>query len=141
MTVDTTAPLTRMELDLLTCQVPGCSHTDHQGLLLKGRCHRHASTIVRLWGDGVAEVRCKVCNSFIGSVRMDDVTTAMVREQVTCDDPACTEPLENHSIVVKSTCHKKVGLLASYVDGHLHILCATCKKNVISVHVAAGAPS
>jgi len=61
-------PLTQRDLEAVTCEMPGCDHTGHDGgLILSGRCHPGAP-IRALYRDGVLVVSCAVCQGFIVNI-------------------------------------------------------------------------
>lgn len=137
---DTTAPLTRAELDRLTCQTPGCAHDHHDGLVLNSRCHTRKPTFVRYWGDGVVEVRCRICNGFVASIALDGTSAAHMNEALfPCPDPNCDKPPNEHSLTLKSSpCHRrhaKAGIFVAYKNGELQFFCSVCKKQTAHLNV------
>jgi hypothetical protein len=58
--------LTRQDLDKLHCAVPGCQCTG-KPLVFMGECHPHGGQLVA-YHDGVLEVRCRECDTFVASV-------------------------------------------------------------------------
>jgi hypothetical protein len=70
---DKRAPLTRAELNRMTCAAPGCTHTNHAGLFLHSRCH----VLAPLWAEyrpdtGTLRITCAECDAL--------VTTIVVKE-------------------------------------------------------------
>jgi hypothetical protein len=63
-------PLTRRELDGLSCMTPGCDHTTHDGLVLFGRCHPRAPTVVQ-YRNGVVRVMCWECRALIAAIAVE----------------------------------------------------------------------
>lgn len=61
--------LTRRDLDVASCQVPGCKHEDHEGLFLHARCHPSAGTRVE-YRDGELAIRCRTCETLVCKVRV-----------------------------------------------------------------------
>jgi hypothetical protein len=67
-------PLTRRDLDAAQCQVPGCTHTEHEagpGLAIHGRCHPGAGTIA-WYRAGVLTFRCKKCECIVVDIAVKD---------------------------------------------------------------------
>lgn len=56
--------VTREVLDGMGCQMPGCDHTAHDGLVLHARCHLDAATWAT-YHDGVLTISCAVCERVI----------------------------------------------------------------------------
>ena len=131
-------PLTRASLDKLSCQAPGCTHEGHEGLVLHGACHVRSPSTARYWASGVIELRCCKCDKLIVIVALHDEVRIVANAQLRCDDPNCKEPLEDHSMVFRSQCHPKVGIFATYANGHLEFRCGKCDAVTGSYHVAAG---
>jgi hypothetical protein len=123
--IDTTLPLTRRELDEIGAAV------------LNSRCHHKRPVIVKYWGDGVLELRCSIDNKFVASVQLDGFDTARLGENLVCHhgDPTCTEPPENHNLVLRPPCHRTAGAYVVYSHGCLSIACGKCKKSVEHVSV------
>ena len=135
-----TKPLTRQILDKLTCQVPGCTHDRHEGLVLHARCHVEAPSTARYWPSGIVEVSCLVCDRLVVEVTLDAKEREVANKRLECTDPGCKEPPENHSLVFRSPCHRDAGVFVSYQNGHLHMLCGSCQTLVESHHVAEESP-
>lgn len=132
-------PLTRSDLDKQSCQAPGCTHQSHDGLVLHGACHMKAPSTARYWASGVVELRCGKCDKWIADIELHPEVQAAANEHLKCDDPNCKEPPEGHSMVFRSQCHPKIGVFATYMDGHLVFQCGKCKEVVGAYHVASGA--
>jgi hypothetical protein len=132
------APLTRKTLDKATCQVPGCTHEKHDGLVLHGRCHVEAPSTVRYWASGVVEIRCKKCDKGVAEIMLHPDEQALANEALACRDPHCKEPPENHSLVLRAQCHRDGGVFVVYQGGHLLVTCGMCEEPVSSHHVAEG---
>lgn len=62
------SPLTRRDLDRGVCMVPGCDHTDHDGLFLHGRCHISAPTTCEYRREGVLRVTCSACGKLVAEI-------------------------------------------------------------------------
>ncbi len=99
-----TEPMVRDQMDALICQAPGCTHDDHDGLALVARCHVRSAQIVRYWGDGTIEIRCKTCNKFILSAALAPAEQVHLHARLGCQDPLCQEPPENHKLLLKPAC-------------------------------------
>jgi|GEM_PF-6607746 len=132
---NTAAPLTTTELDRLTCAAPGCTHENHGPLFLHSRCHLKSPTIIRYWGDGVVEIRCKICNHFVGSIALQAEQAEQLTAKIECTDPNCKEPAENHTLLMKPPCHPTAGQFAVYHGGHLTLACAKCQSVQAVLHV------
>jgi hypothetical protein len=66
------ASLTRIKLDSMVCQDPGCEHKDHsQGLIFSGKCHKGAPTVAK-YLDGVLHLRCAVCKAPVAQFLIAD---------------------------------------------------------------------
>ena len=135
------APLTRSNLDKLTCQVPGCTHERHEGLVLRGRCHIKSPSTARYWAGGVIEISCLKCDQGVAEIALDARERAAADEVLACRDPNCKEPPESHSLVFYPPCHRTAGVFVTYQDGHLLIACGKCEALVGSHHVAEGGAS
>lgn len=134
----TREPLTRKVLDKLTCQVPGCTHERHEGLVLHGRCHTGTPSTARYRVSGVVEISCLACDQRIAEIALTAKERVSANKILTCTDPHCTEPPENHSLVFRAPCHREAGVFVTYQDGHLLLTCGECAELVDTRHVAAG---
>lgn len=61
--------LRRSDLDEMTCAIPGCDHTAHDGLFLHSSCHPQSGT----WAEyqpktGVLRVTCVECDLLLAEV-------------------------------------------------------------------------
>jgi hypothetical protein len=68
-------PLTRLQLNRLNCEVPGCTHADHRVLFVEQLCHTKAGLMVtydRI--AGTLTCYCKAC--------LEPVVTIVVAEGV-----------------------------------------------------------
>jgi hypothetical protein len=64
-TPETVPPLTRVELDAMGCQTPGCTHQhDHTPMFLHARCHMDSGVTVQYF-DGALTINCAKCKAFI----------------------------------------------------------------------------
>lgn len=59
--------LYREEMDKMRCGEPGCTHEDHDGLFLHGKCHIESPSWVE-YRDGVILVTCATCNKMIAVI-------------------------------------------------------------------------
>lgn len=134
-------PLTRSALDKATCQAHECTHENHEGVVLHGRCHLESSTTVRYWASGVIEIRCKRCDKGIAEVLLHPDEQVAMAVALVCKDPLCKELPENHSLVLRAQCHRGAGLFVVYQCGHLLVTCGVCKARVSSHHVAGDGAS
>ena len=61
-------PFTRLDLDTMGCQAPGCTHTDHAEMFVHPRCHPNAGTWVEYRRHlGVLKVSCRKCKAHVAS--------------------------------------------------------------------------
>ena len=135
------SPLTRANLDKLTCQMPGCTHESHDALVLHGACHIKEPSVARYWGNGVIELRCIKCELLIAEIALHPEEVAVANKVLACKDPDCKEPVEDHSLVFRSPCHHDAGVFAVYEDGVLGFACGDCEEPVGAHRVAPGGAS
>ena len=65
-------PLTRRQLDTMTCMEPGCDHTAHDGgLTFRSVCHTRTPTWCE-YRDGVLTVSCALCHKVITQIAVKD---------------------------------------------------------------------
>ena len=70
---DTSRPqaLTRVQMDPMTCAVPGCDHTDHGGgMFMHPRCHVGTPTWCS-YGNGVVTISCAECDQVVARIAVD----------------------------------------------------------------------
>jgi hypothetical protein len=64
-------PVTRVELDPLSCAVEGCDHSDHEGgVILSPRCHVGSPTWCS-YEDGAVSVACATCKRVVARIAVD----------------------------------------------------------------------
>jgi hypothetical protein len=65
--------LTRLDLDPMRCDRPGCAHLDHpHGLALHARCHESAP--LQVWyADGVITVLCAGCKTLVAKIAVASI--------------------------------------------------------------------
>jgi len=69
-------------------------------------------------------------------MKMNPLTQADLRG-VQCQTPGCDH--QGHGpLFLHGRCHPEAGTWASYEDGVITIVCATCEKLVVKVAVAEG---
>jgi hypothetical protein len=62
-------PLTRADLDRVTCDKPGCDHTAHDGLYLHSHCHPETPTWSYYSGvAGTIRIECAECGHVIVNI-------------------------------------------------------------------------
>jgi hypothetical protein len=62
-------PLTRSQLDGKTCEIPGCEHRDHAGLILSPACHPAAPLDVHYLA-GILTMRCSRCAVLVTQIKV-----------------------------------------------------------------------
>jgi len=63
--------LTRVQIDPMTCAVPGCDHTDHDGgMVMHPRCHVGTPTWCS-YGNGVLTISCAECDQVVARIAVD----------------------------------------------------------------------
>jgi len=131
-------PLTRKTLDKLTCQAPGCTHEDHDGLVLHGRCHIKSASLALCWPNGIVAISCKQCGQAIAEIELHAEECSKMKQALTCTDPSCKELPENHSMVLLAQCHPKAGVFITYQAGKILVACGKCETVCSQLAVAAG---
>ena len=65
------APLTRAELDRMTCSDPTCTktHADGEALYLHGSCHMESPSTVS-YHNGVLTVQCAECGQVVTKIEV-----------------------------------------------------------------------
>jgi len=95
------------------CQVPGCTHENHNQVYLHARCHIDAQVSAQYVAPDALQISCADCGKFV-----------------------CRVAVEQTSI---QKCHREAPLEVEYTRGRgtLHVICNFCKNLIAEIPVLA----